>query len=187
MKKLLLIIAALFFLFIFISILGWYPVAIVNGRFISYSAWRSAEHAERQFITAQKLKNGGKEINLNESAASEFLVTIRRSTLTFLIEDAIFKGEGERMIHGFAQESKQRVARALEYGQNVAAAAKALYGLNRDDFIALVLLPQARRDVIREYLAEQGKGFDEWALEIKKHTHVQLFLVPFTWDGEEVK
>ena len=187
MKKLLLIIVALFFLFILVSILGWYPVAIVNGRFISYSAWRLAEHAERQFINTQKVKNGGKAINLNEPAASEFLVTIRRSTLTFLIEDTIFKEEGGRMIHGFAQESQERVSQALGFGQNVAEAAKALYGLTQEDFIALVLLPQARRDVIREYLTGQGKGFDEWALEIKKKAHVQLFLVPFTWDGEEVK
>lgn len=115
------------------------------------------------------------------------MLEIKRGTLTFLIEDAIIRQKGDEVIEGLGVLSREKALEALRSSNDPTGAAKAVYGLSLDDFRDLVLLPQARQDLLKEALIEKSQNFDTWLRDAKKKIMVRLFFVPFRWDGEAVK
>lgn len=173
-------------LFIIVVMTGFYPVAIVEGTPIFQRTWRKAEDAAKNFIKAEAVKSG-KAIDLSSSENADFLLEVKRGTLTFLIEDLILQKEGGKVIDGFERLNKERVDTALREGENLEQASRLVYGLDLKDFVSLVLLPQARRDVLQEALGEKAQDFNVWFLSVKKSKQVRLMFIPFRWDGEVVR
>lgn len=167
---------------------GNYPIASVNGTWILYKTWHQAENSAKSFAMVQAVEHNLKPVNFSDTANAEVLKSVRGDTLTFLIEDRILMEEGRKTLPDFDVESQASVAAALQAGgADITMAAKLAYGLNLDDFETLVLLPQARRDIITKTLQDRGQDFDAWLSNIKKTARVKLFLIPFRWDGEFVK
>lgn len=166
---------------------GFYPVAVVGERMIFYRTWQKTEEASKRFINASIQSSGQEElINFSLPEHQEKLREIRRSALSFLIENEVLRQEGPNILENFEKESKKRVV-ALGSGEAVANAARIVYGLKINDFERLVLLPQARQDVAREALAAQGKDFSDWFLKAKQKKRVRILFMPFEWNGEEVQ
>lgn len=158
---------------------GFYPVAVVEGSPIFAETWKKAEEAAKDFVASQ-----------NRATTEDYtlvLADIRRNTLTFLIEDAILRQEGEKLIRGFDRLSRARMLEAMQSGGDLKNAAKLVYGLTLPEFQDLVLLPQARRDTAREILAERRIDFDQWFAGVKKNKKVRLWFVSFTWDGQTLR
>src|SRR3989338_2022723 len=162
-----------------ITLGGFYPVAAVDGSPILSGTWKKAQVAAKKFVMSQN-KAGPEDY-------TPVLADIKRNTLTFLIEDAILRKEGEKLIRGFDRLSRARMLEAIQGGGGLASAAKLIYGLTLPEFQDLVLLPQARRDTAREILAERQVDFEKWFAEAKKSKKVKLYFVPFIWDGEAVR
>lgn len=169
---------------IIVLFLGLYPVAIVEGSLVLKRTWVMSEMSTRKFIDAQV--NAG-AFSADSIKDAEFLSELKRSTLTFLIEDLILEQEGKLLREDFRITSVERMEDALKEGNNLREAARTVYGLTFDQLKSLVLLPQARRDVAGEILRVQGRDFDSWLREVKKEKSVKLFFVSYEWDGEKVK
>ena len=111
-------------IFIFAAVLvlpplfGFYPVAIVNGHFISYRAWKKVEKASLQFVNAGELAKGLKITNFQASENAVTLLDIRRGALLFLIEGEILRQEGERTVEDFSEIIQKRVTQALRKLKN---------------------------------------------------------------------
>jgi len=187
MKTSLFILGILAPAFIVVVAAGLYPVALVDGAPIFSRVWKKAEDASEHFINTQLRANGKKPIDFLSSGNAEVLLQIKRETLQALIEDEFFKQEGKKLTEGFDLSSRQLAEEAVQKGENMDKAAKLAYDLSLADFKELVLLPQARRDFLKEILAEKGQDFDKWMSETIKKKTVRLFFTPFKWSGETVE
>lgn len=174
------IVSALFFT-------GLYPVALVNSQPIFFRKWRKAQEGAMHFMNAQSRAAGKKPIDFFATGYGELLRGVRRDTLTFLIEDAVLAQEGKKIVDGFGRVVEGRVREAVGGAPNLERGAKAMYGLPFDDFRELVLVPQARKDVISEAFAGGARSFDVWLREAKRKKMIQLLFVPFRWSGERVE
>lgn len=171
-----------------IAVFGFYPVALVDFSPILFINWKKAYTGAENFMnTEARLKVGGKLINFEASENMSLRLDVRRGALTFLIEDRMIKQEGEKFIKGFDMESVNRVEEVLSSSNNIADTAKTVYGFSGSDFNSLVLLPQARRDLLKETFLKQNYDFDKWLAGLKKNKKVRIWFVPFGWDGEQVR
>lgn len=168
--------------------LGVYPVALVDGEPIFYSTWKKLEEASKNFTSVEEQsKIGGRPINFSSPENARLLLEIRRSTLTFLIEDLILRQVGGSLVEGFEVLSREKVAESVQDERNTEKAVRVLYGLDLDDFKNLVLLPQARRDIAKEALSERNQSVEDWLSEVKKQKKIRLLSTSFRWNGESVE
>lgn len=188
MKIFLPILAAFILIIAALVIQGFYPVAWVGNSPLVFRTWEKAADAAKRFTNAQAQSvPGGRIIDFAAPGNSNLLLEVKRGTLTFLIEDMILQQEGQELVPGFEELSRDRSSQALAYGGDLESAVNLVYGLNQKDFRRLVLLPQSRRDTAAKFLQERGENFDTWFAEVKKKKKVRLLFVPFSWDGEKVK
>lgn len=175
--------------FILIMIMaGLYPVALVDGSPIWRIRLHKAEEAEKKLTNTQAKSLGFKPVNFTSSANKDLLNGLRQDILTTLIEDKIIKEKGGKVVEKFEELSRKRMMDTLQGGgADLSKAVRTVYNLSLSDFEDMVLLPQARRDVLRIFLAGDGENFEEWLKEAKAQKSVKLFLVPYRWDGERVK
>lgn len=187
MRKLLylliLMIAAGFIIYKF----GFFPVASVNGKFISSHAWQRAIRAERRVINAHAFASRSRQIDFSSPENVELFGLIRKSMLTFLIDSAIMQKEGVALVPDLWQLSIQRVNDELGKSKITEQTASAVYGLDLALLKEMVLLPQARQEILNQTLEASGKNFDDWLSEARGRTNVKFYFVPFAWDREGVK
>lgn len=188
MKRIIIFIAGVFFLLLAVLFFaGWYPIARVEGRLITFRTLRKAEQAAQNFANAEFQKSGMKPVDFSSAENASFLRDIERGTLTFLIEDKILEKEGAGLKHDFAVRTDRRIDDALKKGGNMEAAARLVYGLPFKDFRTFVLEPQARRDIAAEIVKEQDKDFFLWFAEKKKNARVRLYFMDYRWNEEKVE
>lgn len=189
MKLFIFIVAGMVLAVFVIARVGAYPVALIENTPIFYSTWKKAVESGERFINASaKSRVGGKAVDFNAPENAELVRSIKKESLTALIENVIMQQEGERIIRGFRVLALERTKNALQDSHTDSErAARFVYGLSLEDFEDLVLLPQARRDVLKEVLGEQSQAFDVWFQGIKKTKQVRLLFVPYGWSGEEVR
>lgn len=187
MKKLFISFVAAVFIFGGAAISGFYPVALVDGAPIFFKTWQKAEKAAIRFIAVQGSARGVGPVDFYAAENADLLLGAKRDTLTFLIEDKILQQEGETAVEDFEAASAKKVAEVFQESVSIQQGAELLYGLSSDDFNELVLLPQARRDVLSEAFAAQGRDFEQWFREVRKKKNVRLLFVPFVWNGEVVQ
>lgn len=173
--------------FIFASVTRLYPVAIVDGSPIWFKHWERAEFAAKNFAISQK-KAAGVDGNFSFSGpeGTKFFSDIKRDTLLFLIEDKIFSQEGFKLIDGFGLIAGEEVQRAIQQSSNLKEAARTVYGLEFSEFRNLVLLPQARRDLVKKFLESRGRNLDSWLRDMKRQKSIRIFFTPYKWDGEKL-
>ena len=171
-----------------ITMTGLYPVALVDRAPIWRNHLQKAEEAEKKLTNTQAKSLGFKPVNFTSSGNADLLRGLRQDILTTMIENKIIEKEGKKIISNFEELSRKRMTDTLQGGDaDLAKAVRTVYNLSLKDFQNMVLLPQSRRDVLRVFLANEGKNFEEWFKKIKLETKIRLFLVPFRWDGEKVK
>lgn len=187
MRTLVVIISIMAFGLLALIAVGIYPVAIVGTMPIFARTWQKAENAAKSFELATARARGAKAVDFSLAENRELLLEMKRGTLTFLIEDAIIRQKGEEVTDGLGILSRELALEALRSSGDLGSAARAVYGLSVDDLRDLVLLPQARKDVLKEALIEKGQNFDTWLLDAKKRASVRLIFVPFKWNGEEIQ
>lgn len=172
---------------VFLYAQGYYPVALVERAPIFYRTWEKAQNSAMHYTNVQRVSGGGSAINYHARENEELLAHIKKSTLTFLIEDAVIVQEGPNVDDVFRAVARERAEGALSSSPSLAQGAEKLYGLSRDDFRELVLFPQARRDVLRDHFQARDVDPEVWLRDIKKQKRVRLFFVPYTWNGEVVE
>lgn len=165
---------------------GFYPVAVVDSSPVFFRTWKIAEDAAKRFFNVQAHTTRSKPIDFSLPESADLLLSVKRDTLTFLIEDRVILQKGGELFKNFEEAAKSRVLAALSAKGALRSQGALVYGLSEEDFMELVLLPQARRDVIRESLAKEG-DFESQLREMKKGKSIKLYFVPFRWDGESVR
>lgn len=187
MKKFCFSLAIIATIALVVRIFGLYPIASVDGRIIFARTWWRILDAEKQVINVHAYASHEPLIDFSAAKHATLLTAIRESTLTLLIDAVLMQREGLRVVPGLEQLSVERVNDELRSNNVSEAAASAVYGLDLATLREIVLIPQARHEILAETLAAQGTDISEWLPDIRRRAKVRFFFVPFTWDREGVK
>lgn len=163
----------------FISVLGWYPIALVDSNWIMASSLKKHSDASLQYYKAAL--GGGV---LPQGIDQEF----RRAALDQLIEDALIYNElrqrigddGDRLVNEKLNSLNVNIA-------DIGSAVEVLYGLSFADFKELILVPRAQREVLIESLAVDKLEIDDWLANIKTNSKVLIFSFRFSWRDKTVE
>lgn len=187
MSKKLFVGSIIIFLCLISIFTGYYPVAVVDGSLVFFITWRKMEDSVKYFANIELRSAGQPLIDFSGAENRELLLSERRDTLTFLIEDALIAAEGRKLVRGFKKSAASRTKEAVGNGYSMAEAARISYNLDFDDFQKLVLLPQARSEILLGVFQERGLDFAGWLQDSKRNKKVFLLFTPFSWNGEGVK
>jgi hypothetical protein len=161
---------------------GYYPIAIVNGNFISAHTFLK-DYSALAFLNANLSK-------ISATSSDAFAATpdeISRSVMNGLVENALVEAQTKKETRSdFSALIDQKVAEAAK-ASGLENAAKTLYGLSFRDFKDEVLRPQAELDILRGRLFLKGQNIDEWLANAKKSARVVFLSGRFRWSGDHVE
>lgn len=162
---------------------GYYPVAVVNTEIIS------AKDLNYEFSLAYRYYSvvlGNKHGYDVESR--EFRRELRGAALENLIEKSlIYKEAKARIGRELERLVDNKINKEITNQQSVEEAAKLLYGMNLADFKELVLVPQARKEILEGRLFLEKKDFRNWLAQTKNSASVFILTPEFYWESGELK
>ena len=156
---------------------GFVPVLKVNGRTFTYAQFSKMEHAIGKFNTVSgKTPAGGAELK-----AHTFLTLMEQT----LLDEVITKTDASLF-----QGADDLVAATLSNQTDMAKITEAtdrLYGLSLNEFKKLVLLPQAKKDLILKQYETDNAGIQKLWDDVRVAAVVKVYYPGFYWDGEIIK
>ena len=161
---------------------GYFPVAIVEGKFITQRTLDKGYAASVQYYKT----TAGDSIDLQ--GLDNLAKDIKGAVLDSLIENILITNRLTGLLGRNADEAVETKIQNLT--MNVAEineATKILYGLDFDEFTALILRPQGAREVLEDFLANQQEDIDQWLIDRRGEASVIILDRSFTWqDGRVV-
>ncbi len=161
---------------------GKKSAAVVDGEAISFARLDKNFRAALQYYT---IADQTYQVENVDISSESFIRELRRSILENLIIDAVISRELES---AYGKESARRVEEKIEPikndGQTIRAASQ-LYGLDAAAFAEEILRPQARRELLEEYLAAEKLDFNPWLEERIKRAGVSVEEEGFFWSEKE--
>ncbi len=162
---------------------GFYPIAIVNGKFISDRSFNQSFNSA-QYYYSQAIKTYTAQANNNLQAVA---LELRRALLDKMVQDILVSQELEIKV---GSQLPNLVATKLGNlkidSQNFNQAVAAVYGLDFDQFKELVLVPQAKQEILQANFQSQNNSFVDW-LKNTRHIAKVIILAPdLKWDGQNV-
>lgn len=163
---------------------GKKSAAVVGGEAISSARLDKNFRAALQYY---KIADQTYQVENVDLSSEPFLRELRRSVLDGLITDTVIIRELEKAYGG--EELARRVEANVEAAKkegDVAQAAAQIYGMSIDEFTEEVLRPQARYEIMEEYLASEKMDANPWLEERLKKAEVSVSEEGFGWNGKEV-
>jgi len=163
--------------------IGYYPVAVVNSNFVSAKSFSNAASSAHHYYTKaiQSIEDESEEVKFKVNNE------IRRATLDKMIENVLIKKELSKRL---GSDLAQLVARKTDIPQlkepNFDDAVFNLYGLSILEFKKLVLVPQAREELLFDSIREDKDDFSKWIKEARENASVIILAPEFSWDGEKI-
>ena len=158
---------------------GYYPIAMVGNTLLS------ARNFSKQFEAAKTYYRKAQEVY----GVSSTLPTanLEESVFEDLIENALIHSEVEKEIGREAPHMVAERADSFLKDSELISAAEAVYGVSREEFRDMVLIPQAEREILTGKLFLRGTGLADWLLKAKQNERVLLLVPGFRWAEGEVK
>ncbi|TSC96655.1 MAG: Uncharacterized protein Athens071426_8 [Parcubacteria group bacterium Athens0714_26] len=167
-----------------LSVRGYYPVIAVNYHFISAAA------ADKYYGSAVNYLRGTIVASKADPAALDDknqLEEIRRAVLDKLVENSLIYQEVKaREKENLDEKVKKKIEQVGDLDK-LKEKAGVVYGLTSDDFVNLVLIPEAYREVLQDDMLSVREDFNEWLQEVKRKAGVFVFKKGFGWDGQGIK
>ncbi|MBI4193342.1 MAG: hypothetical protein HY536_01815 [Candidatus Colwellbacteria bacterium] len=164
--------------------LGYYPAAVVNGSLIGArtldDSVASVEHYYDQAIATY-----GELATVPQDVSS---LELRRATLDKLIENQLIYATLREEIgeHQLAQAVTGKISALQDQNPDLKEAVATLYGLSFERFETLVLVPQARLEILIEQLTSSESSFPSWIEGARQKARVLIFEPDLAWDGSQV-
>ncbi|PIR44301.1 hypothetical protein COV23_00420 [Candidatus Wolfebacteria bacterium CG10_big_fil_rev_8_21_14_0_10_31_9] len=191
-KNLLLLVFVVIIVMGAIILMGWWPVATVNGSVITFAQFSKKYDIAVHFYQSE-LKLGQKDASLlnTEKAKAE----MRQVVLESIIESKLIDGELKKQLSDsdLVFMINEKINKVDLSSENFKKGAEILYGLSSDDFRELILAPKAKEEILqgRLFLEDnsQTSGMDNWLKEEKIKTKVSIFIPGLYWskDGVSLK
>lgn len=161
-----------------------YPVALVNGTMIPAAEFQRVALAGLNFYVRSQEAAAHRQLTADE--VSTLYGEIRRATLDKLV--------GERLVD---KELARRLGdRALALADQKIAAARAdllraavpeLYGTTFEEFREMLLLPEAKQEVLDEALKGESSDVQSWLTAARQRASAMIFLPKLAWSNGTVE
>ncbi|MEK7209545.1 MAG: hypothetical protein AAB670_01325 [Patescibacteria group bacterium] len=157
---------------------GYFPVARVNGNFISYRTVKENMELSRR-IYSRGL--AGSSVELSDLFKRGNETELLKNSLENLITTQIIRSAvGPDTIKKVSEELEKNFDPAAL--ANITALVRNVYNWDTAKFKERILEPQALLDVVTQ---EKGREFEPWLKLSKSQAKVSLWFVPFEWkDGK---
>ncbi|MBI2023174.1 SurA N-terminal domain-containing protein [Candidatus Giovannonibacteria bacterium] len=154
---------------------GYLPVMKVNGEMVSYRTFSKILDAMNTYDKA-----AGKA----PLAEAE----MKRKVFSDLVEQKFLDETIAKTDPAMEKEAEALVEQAIKDtpGLNTKDASRLLFSLSEKDFKHLVLLPQAKRDVVMKRF-ETNPDFPNMWSELYKNAQVSVYYPGFYWEEGEIK
>lgn len=148
------------------------PIISVEGKKVSYSEFLKIKSALYKALSISKSKVDG---DLNAVAMMNL---VEQEFLDILIDNV------DRNLKVKAEEI---VAEAISKTPNLSLSevSEELYGLNSKDFKRLVLLPQAKRDLLDNYFKEKSEDILQAWASLYGTASIKVYYPGYYWDTKE--
>lgn len=156
-----------------------YPVATVNDQMISAKALQESYQAGYNYFSKAL-----SPADLSQRSEEEFQQEVRRASLDTLIEVTLVEQELNRLFDPEAveQEALRRVNNTTTTEKTIEATQK-IMDISLADFKQLILIPEARKEILIEEFVKSGEKYDDWAKEARLSAKVTLFLTDLVWEA----
>ena len=172
---------------------GYWPAVFVNSNAISYKRFKEA-YTVSVYYYRVGLKATSQDTAILES--DEVQKELRRAVLDSLVEQKLIESElGKRLSsRDLSQMIDEKMNQENLNSENFKKGAELLYGLPAEEFKKIVLISQAKREILegRFILADsinsgQTGGFDEWLKSERAKAKISVLLSGFYWGDGEMK
>jgi SurA N-terminal domain len=175
--------AAVFVLLVLISA-GVYPIARVNGSFIS------ARYFARQY-SAATIYSGAVLKTISDVASSSVRQDVpekdmRAVVLDQLVEQTLSHARAKELLGDSYDSLIQSKIAKYEADNNLKGAVGKLFGLSYEDFRSLVLVPLAEKELLSARLFLENKHYEDWIKGTRASASVSIYSPVFRWDGARV-
>ncbi len=154
---------------------GFLPVINVAGKSISLSQYLKVESALSQFDRVSQ-KTPSTTADIKKRTMGNL---VEQKFLDILIEntDKNLYAKADKLVADTMEQSAAK-------GVSIKDAAYKIYGLSVKDFTDIILIPQAKRDVLLEYFGNDSAKLQQAWTDIYKNTKVKIYYPGYYWDGE---
>lgn len=160
---------------------GAYPIALVNGKPIWASAFRS------YLASAVAYKQAAHDTY----APSEPVPTLDKPTgvltLDELIEQELINQGVKELVGDNATRLVNEKLSEISKEPDLPGASRALFQLDPGAFTNAVLKPQATREVLTGRVYLDGKTMQQWIDDARAHAKVRILSSSYRWNGKEVE
>lgn len=164
--------------------LGFYPVAVVNSTLVSARTFQeSVASANHYFEQVLKTKPEGSD----KIKPRELTREIRRATLDKMIENVlVYEALTEDAGNDLPAMVEARIDSLNIKTADFEKAVGTLYGLTRERFRTLVLVPQARQEILASRVSGEAEDLSDWLKARRKKAVVYILARDLYWNGTEV-
>ncbi|MDD5547643.1 MAG: SurA N-terminal domain-containing protein [Candidatus Pacebacteria bacterium] len=163
---------------------GYYPVAAIGTNLISAKDFNKNYLASVNYSRAV-LSAYGKDLKDFDGEAS--IKEIKKGVLSKLIENELIYAEADKQIgKDLNRLAVERIDKLLASSSIDEAVTEKIYGLKMDDFMEVVMYPEAYREILEEKFVSDGKNFDEWFSGIKEKAKIFVLMSGFSWKNGEI-
>jgi hypothetical protein len=157
---------------------GYFPVARVNSKFVSYKTIKENVEVSRRIY---KQGQAGASEELDNLFSPRNYRELEKKSLESLIINMVVKDSATK--ESLAKVDYE-ISTNFKNSANTANSVKTIYGWDMATFKKKILEPQALWNILR---SEKGSGFEEWLRAEKNEASVKIMFLPFKWEEGELK
>lgn len=161
-----------------------FPTAVINGSMIFADEFERVAFSALQFYV--KSTEATKRRALTQEEVDALYSEIRRATLDKLMSERLVDNELARRFGGNVEEmaGEKLVVADTERLRDVIAP---LYGMTFEEFRMLLLLPEAKREVLNDALRDESRSAESWLNDARRNARVIMLLPNLVWKNGGVE
>jgi len=160
------------------------PVAMVEYNMISYKALTDISNASKQYYeNINRTYNIEDNLDTTTIDESEY----QRATLSQLIDDNLIDKELQNRVGGDLSGLIEKRISDLDSDEDFKKAITGLSGLTYKDYKKLILIPQAKREILEGRLYLDNATLESWLENKRRGANVVIFSSKYSWTGDNVE
>lgn len=165
---------------------GAYPLAVVNGRVLWASTYRSYVASALAYQQAAHDTYGASSTSLL-AASAQGEQALALTALDELVEQKIVEHGLDELVGDNAAELVENKIEDLAKEPQLPGASRALFQLDPASFREAILRPQAAREVLAGRVFIDGKTLEQWLAESRQAAKVRILSSTYRWEGGRVQ
>jgi len=160
------------------------PVAMVDYDLIPHSTLKDVYAASKNYYeNIDKTYNIGENLTGGFAGESEF----KRATLAQLIDDRLIEKELQKRVGSDLGSLIDKRLGDLDKDSEFQKAITGLSGMSYSEYKKLILIPQAKREILEGRLFLENVTLESWLEKARKEAKVVIFSSEFSWTDGNVE